>query len=127
MVASTARTSILLVDDTAVVRDSMKVFLEAYGYSVSVAKNGCEALTLLEGGLRPGLILLDLMMPVMDGYEFRKRQMQRSDLSGIPVVIYSGHYNPCLRMQELRAAAYAQKPISPHTLLSLVEAHRLRP
>ncbi len=125
--ADTARTSILLVDDTDLVRDSMKVFLEAYGYSVSVAKDGCEALTLLERGLRPDLILLDLMMPVMDGFEFRKQQMQRSDLSDIPVVVYSGHYDPCLRMQELRAAAYVQKPISPHTLLHLVEVHRLRP
>lgn len=85
---STAR-PILLVDDNSDVLEVIAVLLESEGYSVVTAGNGADALAKLADGLRPALIILDLTMPVMDGWEFRTQQLADPALSEIPTIIYS--------------------------------------
>ena len=63
--------------------------LETEGYSVVTADNGADALSQLRDGLKPALVILDLTMPVMDGWEFRDRQLQDPALRDIPTIIYS--------------------------------------
>ena len=80
---------LLVVDDDDDVRLALKLYLEAEGYVVEEAQNGSEALERLRRGLRPRVIVLDLMMPVMNGWEFREQQKAAHDLKDIPVVIFT--------------------------------------
>ncbi len=114
---------VLLVEDDVDTRDSLRFVLEADGYGVVTAENGQEALHALQQGLNPCLILLDLMMPVMDGFQFRQRQLQDPQLAAIPVVAYSGHYDAGINAARLRAAAYFQKPVDVDQLLALIGAY----
>jgi len=79
--------TILIVDDDRAVLNGLGELLEGEGYEVATAIDGLEALHRLRGGLRPSVILLDLMMPVMDGWDFRHAQMNDQALSNIPVVV----------------------------------------
>jgi CheY-like chemotaxis protein len=97
--------------------------LEVEGYVVHTAADGAEALKHLRSGLTPGLIVLDLMMPGMDGFQFRKEQLRDPKLSAIPVVIYSGHHDAKANSALLEPTAYVQKPIDFDRFLSLVKAH----
>ena len=117
---------ILLVEDDADSRACMASLLELEGYAVETAADGEEALRRLRNGLAPGLIVLDLMMPGMDGFQFRKEQLQDPKLSAIPVVIYSGHHDAKDNTALLTPNAYIQKPIDFDTFLDLVGAHCVR-
>jgi CheY-like chemotaxis protein len=79
----------LVVDDDEDVRLALRLFLEGEGFVVEEATNGNEALKRLRAGLRPQLIVLDLMMPVMTGWEFREQQRASVELKDIPVVIFT--------------------------------------
>ena len=81
--------TILVVDDDADIRDSVAEVLEDAGYRVQQAANGREALDYLQASAYPCIILLDLMMPVMDGPQFRAAQQSKPTLAGIPVVVIS--------------------------------------
>ena len=82
--------TILVVDDDAEVRGAVTDLLESHGYVVVPASNGQEALDELKmQELRPALILLDLMMPIMDGQAFCAEQQADPDLRDIPVVVFS--------------------------------------
>lgn len=82
--------TILVVEDDFEIRECMIELLRDERHAVVTAENGQQALDLLEAGLRPCVILLDLMMPIMDGWEFRRRQRARPDLATIPVVVVTG-------------------------------------
>jgi CheY-like chemotaxis protein len=84
-----AERSILLVEDDQDVREAIQQALEFEGYQVRTARHGDEALQALRTGTRPALILLDLMMPVMDGWEFLKRRAEQPELTGTPVIVFS--------------------------------------
>ncbi|MFN8601645.1 MAG: response regulator [Candidatus Binatia bacterium] len=86
---SEAGATILLVDDNSDILEVIRVILEMEGYRVATASNGAEALARLRDGLDPKLIILDLTMPVMDGWEFRDRQLADPALRDIPTIIYS--------------------------------------
>jgi CheY-like chemotaxis protein len=81
---------VLLIDAHDDVREGLTVILEANGWTVVTARDGREALNKIAGGLRPCIILLDLMSPVMNGLEFRSELSQRPQLLPIPIVAYSG-------------------------------------
>ena len=100
--------------------------LTSGGYDVAAARNGEEALGCLRGGMQPCVILLDLMMPVMDGYEFRQRQMEDPRLAPIPVIVCSGCTEVERRAVALKAAAHIDKPFEFCELLRLVDTYRLK-
>jgi CheY-like chemotaxis protein len=89
--------SIVVVDDEDDIREAVQIVLEAEGYRTSAAANGQEALELLRRSEHPPcLILLDLMMPVMDGWEFLKEIGEEPRLLSVPVAIMSAH--PSIRV-----------------------------
>jgi CheY-like chemotaxis protein len=111
--------SVLVVDDDADVREMLRMVLEGGGYQVATAKDGADALDHLNGGDLVGLILLDLMMPVLDGEQFLRahRSSVRSD---IPVVIVSGHGDARDIARTLGANGYLRKPVELDELLLTV-------
>lgn len=116
--------TILIVDDDAGIRQLLAVFLEHKGYPAVAVSNGAEALSLLEQQRPlPELILLDLMMPVLDGAGFLRVQRQDPDLAEIPVVVLSAAENIQAEMLALAANAYLPKPIDFVALIGLVEQH----
>jgi CheY-like chemotaxis protein len=119
-----AQHRILIVDDEPMIRDSLVEFLEDHGFEAVGAANGLEALSELSHAARlPCLILLDLMMPFMDGRSFREEQLADPELSGIPVVVFSAYQDVAVAARELRAAAHLKKPLRLPDLLRLVEEH----
>jgi CheY-like chemotaxis protein len=117
---------VLVVEDDADAREAMKSVLELHGYPVVTAADGSEALDRLRNGLKPCLILLDLMMPGMDGFEFFDQKRQDPRISAIPVVIYSGYHDAKSKAERLGAQGYFQKPVEVESLLNLVETYRAR-
>jgi CheY-like chemotaxis protein len=115
--------SILIVDDHDDLRESLRTVLEATGYSVITACNGKEALDRLNAGTLPQLILLDLTMPIMNGWDFRKRQMQDPRFAGIPTVVISGTERDQIG-NDLDVADFILKPIDPIRLLEMVQRYR---
>jgi CheY-like chemotaxis protein len=81
---------VLVVDDDADICEALSMTLEICGYNVTTARDGAAALARLRGGMRPCLIILDLMMPQMNGFQFREEQLRDPALRDIPVVILSG-------------------------------------
>src|SRR5690349_17497986 len=102
---------VLIVEDDADLREMMAQLLTLEGFSVETASNGREALRYLESGDggRPNLILLDLMMPVMDGWEFRRRQLADMRSAEIPVVVLSALDQT--RAADIHGAAFLKKPL----------------
>jgi CheY-like chemotaxis protein len=84
-----SRASLLVIEDHAVSRDALAEMLRAAGYEVDTAADGSEGLGLLTQGFRPAAILLDLMMPGIDGWDFRARQKRDPELAAIPVIAIS--------------------------------------
>ncbi len=121
----TARTEtpgrILIVDDDPDILDSLALVLESAGYLTDTAMNGAEALKRLGAAPTPGLILLDLMMPVMDGWGFRKEQLRDPALASIPVVIMTGFGGAPEKAASIRAAGCLNKPIELEALLTKVK------
>ena len=99
---------ILVVDDDVDLRRSLAEVLSELGYSVSCARNGEEALRQLQAGGVPSAILLDLAMPVMDGWTFRERMRRDPRLAGIPTVVISASLSPDVKSCE--ADAFLAKP-----------------
>lgn len=112
---------ILIVEDVPEIRESLKDVLEVSGYKVSTAANGQEAIDMLKNDQNMCLILLDLMMPVMNGWEFLKERKESSSLSMIPVVVTTAAADTALRGVE--AEAIMKKPIAFPDLLSWVERY----
>ena len=110
---------VLVVDDEALIRETLEAALEDEGYVVRSAPNGEEALRVL-AVWRPDVILLDLMMPVLDGWAFRDAQRDRVDLAAIPVIILSGARNVRASAQQLNADAAIAKPFELDEVLSTV-------
>lgn len=114
---------VLVVEDDAEIRESLVEVLSDSGYEVYGAADGQAALEKL-GQLPspPCLILLDLMMPVMDGRTFRREQLARPELSNIPVIVVSAH-QAAIASSELGAAGHLAKPLGIDELLATVEKH----
>jgi CheY-like chemotaxis protein len=102
--------SVLVVDDDPNLVRLMSKFLKLEGFAPVPAANGQEALAYLRGGGDASVILLDLRMPVMDGWAFRREQRADAGLANIPIVVLSGVEAD--RVHELDAAASFNKPVS---------------
>jgi DNA-binding response OmpR family regulator len=121
--AATAPHRILVVEDDDIIRDTLLDFLDENGYQGIGAQHGQDALEKLrEEAASPCLIVLDLMMPVMDGRVFREQQLQDPALSGIPVVVISALRN-LEGIVEGMNVEWLAKPLRLHDLLALVRRH----
>src|SRR3954471_12672414 len=111
---------VLVVEDDLDIREVMRMVLEASGYQVFEAGDGAEALVVARAH-RPRLILLDLMMPGMDGFQFRESQLRDPAIAAIPVVIVSGGGALPQKAAELGAAGYLVKPTDLQRLLAVMQ------
>jgi CheY-like chemotaxis protein len=110
---------VLVVDDDALIRDTIATALSDEGYAVRVAADGRAALDTLDEWL-PDLIVLDLMMPVMDGQAFRAAQRTSNTAADIPVIVLSAAHNVQARAASIGAVAVFPKPFDLGTLLDAV-------
>jgi CheY-like chemotaxis protein len=111
--------AVLVVDDDDATAEALCELLEADGFSAVCVPDGQQALDHMRGGDPVCLVLLDLMMPVMNGFEFRDEQLRDASLSGVPVVIVTADLKPAEKARQLRADGYLSKPISPEALLEI--------
>ena len=103
--------SILIVEDDDDVREAIAAFLEGEGYPVVEARDGKEALGRLRSSTEFCLILLDLFMPVMNGWSFRAEQLRDTKLAGIPVIVVSADAGAPEKAVDLGAVDAMVKPI----------------
>ena len=111
--------TILIIEDDAAVRDFLDLVLSDHGYVVRSVVHGRQALQLL-AQWRPQLIVLDLVTPVMDGWEFRRRQLDDADLARIPTLIFSTVPDLQRVATALGATAFLQRPFDLEVLLARV-------
>jgi CheY-like chemotaxis protein len=113
---------VLVVEDHEFAREALAALLTTMGYDVVEAENGREALAVMTKGARPDVILLDLMMPVMDGWEFMRRQRRDWRLCTIPTIVVTGvasHDPRCLEMPVVR---FLRKPYTAEQLVAAIDA-----
>ncbi|MDP2342344.1 MAG: response regulator [Deltaproteobacteria bacterium] len=115
-------TQLLLVEDDEDIRETFADVLRDHGYDVAEAQNGQVALSLLQGGLRPQLILLDYAMPVMDGGEFRKWQLADVALAQLPVVLMTAATGVQAIAAALKPNHLLRKPFSLKELFATLTA-----
>lgn len=121
--SSTHEQPVLIVEDDADTRDAMASLLRMEGYSVEGAEDGEAALEKIHGGVTPCLILLDLMMPEVDGHEFRRRQLAEPEIANVPVIVYSALRDVGILATRMGAVAALRKPFDPAQLLAVVREH----
>ncbi len=116
--------TVLIIEDEKLIIVSTQMVLEAAGFRVESAVNGEEGIDKAKG-LRPDLILLDIMMPGIDGWETLTRLKRDPETSGVPVIIFTAreHARGHQKSTEMGAADYFRKPFEPDELIELVEKH----
>jgi CheY-like chemotaxis protein len=127
--------SILIVEDNQDIRDTLEDVLKTEGYQVYAVKNGSEAVLALKRIPGPALILLDMMMPVMDGWAFLEAQKADNVLAGLPVVVISAlgaakaltssplGMEGAPGKEPVQAVGYLRKPIAYDALLEVAREH----
>jgi len=115
---------ILVVEDNFVTREALLMVLSEQGYEVEGAADGHEALACLEQREQPGLILLDLAMPRMNGWQFLEQRQRNPGLAGIPVIVLSAEDRAVgSGVRCLGADDFLSKPVDPEVLLQVVERY----
>jgi CheY-like chemotaxis protein len=113
----------LLVEDDSDVRESLALLLQACGYRTEVAENGQEALEKLRDGSPPCMVVTDLRMPVMDGWELRDEMKKDEGLADLPVVVVSANATTEIDAERLDAVACLQKPLNIKQLLGVLDRY----
>jgi len=121
MSSTQSQCPVLIVEDDEDLRDMMAQMLTIEGFDATAVANGREALDYLRRAIKPHVILLDLMMPVMDGWEFRRRQQADPELAPVPVIVLSALDRS--RAAPVDAIAFLKKPLDFDRLLELVRDH----
>jgi len=121
MARGVSQCPVLIVEDDEDLREMMAQLLTLEGFQTAAVANGREALDYLHQATRPDVILLDLMMPIMDGWEFRRRQQADPVLAPVPVIVLSALDQA--RAANLNATAFLKKPLDFDRLLTLVRSH----
>jgi len=116
---------VMIVEDDRDTRDALREVLTQFGYETVGAENGRAALEMLraQSARRPCLIVLDLWMPEMDGWQFSAQQRADPVLRDIPVIIVTADSQAERRAAELRSVAFLAKPVSVPRLVAAVKAH----
>lgn len=122
MSEASSRPCVLVVDDDADVREILAILLDAEGYEVREAGNGLEALAAMTREPRPSIILLDLMMPELDGAGFVERMREDPTMADVPVVVLSGHQAAARVGAELGVSGVLVKPIEYASLARMMRA-----
>ena len=112
-----------MVEDDADVREALIMLLEQEGIAAVGAVNGLEALDRIAEGFRPQLILLDLMMPVMDGERFLQLRLKDARLNSIPVIVVSALQRMRVDPAALKVDAVIPKPIDPARVIATVRQY----
>jgi two-component system chemotaxis response regulator CheY len=116
--------TLLIVEDDQEIRDALVDILTDEGYRVHAVENGKDALEYLGTAQElPSLIILDMMMPVMDGYEFLQRKAADGRISAIPTVLCSADGQIKQKAEKAGMGEWLRKPIELNTLLELAERH----
>jgi signal transduction histidine kinase len=111
--------TLLVVEDDADIREALDGLLSMEGFRVAGCGNGREALDWLQASSKPDVIVLDLMMPVMDGWQFRVAQKHDPELATIPVVALSA--DATAKAAAIDADAYLKKPVDYETLIDTID------
>ena len=119
---------ILAIDDEAELLDAVAAWLESNGYEVKTAKNGLEGLG-IAGLFKPHLIILDISMPKMDGFEVLTHLRQMQEMKEVPIVMLSGQGRTenIMEAERLKAVDFLLKPCRGEELLETVERHIGKP
>ena len=112
---------VLIVEDDEDLREMMAQFLLVEGFRPETVSNGQEALDYLRKGPTPSVILLDMMMPIMDGWEFRREQQRDPRVANVPVIVLSALDRN--RVGDIGEAAFMKKPLDFDRLLDLVRRY----
>jgi two-component system chemotaxis response regulator CheY len=122
MIAQACRRTVLVIEDDADIREALAEVIEDGNYHAVRAANGEVALRKLRAGETiPCVILLDMMMPVMDGREFLSLQQNDAALKTIPVILLSAHADAARAAAQLNTAAFLKKPIDLRELLRTID------
>lgn len=113
---------ILIVEDDIFIRDSLADLLQDEGFTVTTVENGALALESLSNLPLPDLIFLDLMMPIMDGFQFRDEMLKKQNFKDVKVVVMSADGNINEKKTRTMANAYLKKPLDIDILLETVES-----
>lgn len=117
-------TRVLIVEDDDDIRETLIEVLEDNGFEPSSAANGAEALELLRDRIdKPHVILLDMMMPVLDGWGFRNAQLADPSLRGIPVIVLTAHASIEETAAALGATGFLRKPVRLDPLIEAIRRH----
>ena len=114
------RKKILIVEDDEAIRDALGELLEMEDFEIVKANNGQEALDILRSQPLPQLILLDLMMPVKDGFQFRTEQLADQKISTIPVIIMSADAHISQKAARMGGVNFLKKPPDLEEVISMV-------
>jgi len=116
--------TVLIIEDEKLIIVSTQMVLEAAGFRVESAINGEEGIARAKD-IKPDLVLLDIMMPGIDGWETLTRLKRDTDTAAIPVIIFTAreHARGHQKSAEMGAADYFRKPFEPDELIDLVERH----
>lgn len=118
--------NVLIVEDDIDIRETLSELLQDEGYTVSIAENGQVGLDLLRNSEdKPNIILLDLMMPVKNGFEFCKEKHEDESISHIPVIIMSAHGHVKESGDLISAQAYLKKPLDIFEMLKYIDQYSL--
>jgi CheY-like chemotaxis protein len=117
------RAQVLIVEDDPDIADTLAMILEHHGHAAVLAENGAAALRRLRGGFRASIILLDLMMPVMDGQAFLLEADRIPGVSEVPVIVFSGDHARASAASGHSIVARLGKPIELDTLLDTIATH----
>ena len=114
---------VLVIEDDTEFRDHLVHLIQKRGHEVVTADHGAAALAILQSGVKPNLILLDLMMPEMDGWMFRARSMTDPAIAKIPIVVLSGVHAIENEWVKLGAVGHLGKPVNLIKLYELIERY----
>jgi CheY-like chemotaxis protein len=118
-----SRNRVLIIDDDPTVRRMLQRSLHTAGFDAAVAGGGAEGLRILAADSSIGLVLLDLMMPEMDGWKFRHAQRSDPAVAAIPVIVVTGVPLNTIVHTELQAADYLLKPVGREHLISVIGSY----
>lgn len=124
VVAGDLRGYVLIVDDDDDIRETLEVILASRGYRCRAASDGAEALALMRANQLPDVVLLDMMMPGMNGAQFRAQQLEDPRLASVPLVVMSGDTKADEKAAALGAVRCLKKPIDIADLIAAVRDAR---